>query len=77
MIKINDKYSFKRSLDCWILRRHSKKSGFDTYHATLEQLSTKVLQDSAIDCETVTDVLESINKAKQELKEAIRGFHSH
>lgn len=74
MIKINDRYSFKRGTDCWILYIHcetkqgSKKDKVKKrYYVSLDDMYTKVLADSALGVDTLTTVLMAFNEAREDI----------
>jgi len=78
MIKINDKYSYERGVDCWILRKAVAKKEESkvqtyvrTYHSTLEQLYTKLLSDTAVGAESVAEVITGFHAAKSKILKAI------
>lgn len=77
-IVINKEYSYYRSAHCWVLRRAypgTQEGQGDnheqTYHPNLEQLSAKVLIDCTEGCESISLIIEAINKAKAEIVKAI------
>ena len=83
MVKVNDRFEFERDTWGWVL--HDWKEGINrkgdptrtarqSYHANLEQVSWAILDRTGGDCKEIKEIIPAIERAKQEIREAVGGI---
>jgi len=77
MIVINDEFSIQNSPQCWILHQHymskpkdgseAKMTSKRTYHATLRQACSALIDQSLHDCSRARSILRRMDDLLEEL----------
>lgn len=83
MIKINDNFKAKHDGRCWVLYetymgkdkdKNPKEQVRETYHSTLRQVCSKVIDVSAAHCGRAEQIMDMLDKSAWTLEGKVRGY---